>query len=290
MDKTEIAKETANKLSKLLISRRDVKAFEKGEWFASRKPMELADFESHLFSKNACMGTYLLNQDSQIKFVAFDIDLTGPGSYFKIDDLDEVQRKEDAGLYEGQLDPDFRMGMWDEALHDPEHDGYRWVRSTLSHVVRSLCQRVESQLALPVLPVITGGGAHVIVPFGEKVDAADGRIAAHGLMDGFSGFRRLSDNFYTNASEDAPLDTETRRPVGETISIEVFPKQDSLPNRDSFGNLLRLPFGWHKQAKMRTYIMDLSLDPAIRPWDLPKRNGMEALDEALEFFSVSSGD
>jgi hypothetical protein len=280
MERTELARETANKLSRLLIARRDVKAFEsRGEWFASKSKMTLGDFETHLFGKK-CMGTYLLNQKSEIKFIAFDIDLTGPGAYFVIRDLDEVEQMEANGEYVGELDPDHRHGMWDEALHDPDHEGYRWVRSALRHVTMSICEKVDAMLGLPTLPVITGGGAHIIVPFGDKVPASEGRAAAHGVMDGMYGFRRLSDNFYSNSDEDAPQEPG-ERPLGETMSIEVFPKQDQLPSPDSFGNLIRLPFGWHGQAKMRTYIMDTT-PGKLPPWELPKRKSVEALDDALD--------
>ena len=290
MDRQDLARETANKLTKLLIARRDVKAVEVGkDWFAKKSKMELKDFENHLFTKNNCMGTYLLNKNSKVKFVAFDIDLTGPGPYFVIRDLPELEAMEAAGDYAGELDPDIRLGMWDDQLHDPEAEGYRWVRSALSYVVHSLCAKADADLGLPALPVITGGGAHVLVPFGASIPASEARAIGHGLMDGLAGFSRTSDNFYTNAPDPTRLSEEShRRPIGETMSIEVFPKQDRLPGPDSYGNLIRLPFGWHTTAKMRTYIMDLDITKVASPWELPKAKSLDALDAALDRLGLNS--
>lgn len=291
MDRTELARDTANKLSRLLISRRDVKAFERnGEWYASKKSMTLADFEKHLYGE-LCMGTYLLDRKSRVKFVAFDIDLTGPGNYFMIRELDEIEQMEANGEYDGEMDPDLRVGMWDAALHDEEHDGHKWVRTYLSSAVQGVAKAVDQMLGLPVLPVVTGGGAHVFVPFGHKVPAAEARAAAHGVMDALEGFHRTSDNFYSNSEE--PMDEETRRPRGETMTVEVFPKQDELPSPDSFGNLIRLPFGWHRQAGIRTYIMDIRPPSGyVPPWHMPKRSSIEALDEVLRSLGLveSVGD
>ena len=290
VDQVAVARETANKLNKLFIARRDVKAVQRsvadgGEWFASKKPFTLDDFQKHLFTKGGCLGTYLLDLNSQVKFVAFDIDLSGSGPYFIIKDLPESEAEyaemeaEYAQQAVGEMDLDYRSGPWEETLHDPDNDGYRWVRSHLRVLIETLCDKVEDQLDLPAVPVITGGGAHVLVPFGQRVDAAIARAAAHGVMETVGGFQRSSENFYSNAPDLDNRD-EKKKPVGETITIEVFPKQDTLPSPDSFGNLIRLPFGWHDEAQIRTYIM--KREPGLLPpWELPKEPGMPALDAVM---------
>lgn len=292
VDRDAITKETANKLAKLFIARRDVKAIQRGEWMCVKKPLETADFKTHLFEKSGCLGVYLLDKNSRVKFVAFDIDLTGSGPYFIINDMPETDEQYDAMAqrYEqmaaGEMDLDYRVGPWEATLHDPENEGYRWVRSHLRVLIESLCDKVESQLDLPAVPVITGGGAHVLVPFGQKVEASDARAAAHGVMEDFFGFQRSSENFYTNAPDLNNKD-EKHKPIGETITIEVFPKQDKLPSPDSFGNLIRLPFGWHDEAKIRTYVM--RRDPGLLPpWELPKENGIAALDAVISRLGLTA--
>lgn len=295
VDREAVARDTANKLAKLFIARRDVKAIQRsasdgGEWYALRQAFTLDDFQTHLFEKRGCLGTYLLDKQSRVKFVAFDIDLTGVGTYFVVHDLPESPEDYEAfeaGYVEaGEIDLDYRTGPWEATLHDPENEGYRWVRMHLRSILESLCNRVEDQLDLPAIPVITGGGAHVLVPFGQRVDAGDARAAAHGVMDGWNTFQRSSENFYSNAPDLNDRD-EKKKPIGETITVEVFPKQDKLPNEDSFGNLIRLPFGWHDEAKVRTYIM--KRDPNILPpWEMPKENGMAALDAVMDRLGLTA--
>jgi hypothetical protein len=294
LDKDAVARETANKLAKLFIARRDVKAIQRathdGEWMCVKKPLDLDDFKKHLFDKDNCLGTYLLDKKSRVKFVAFDIDLTGSGPYFVIRDIDANDDDAMVALEAeyaaaGEMDLDYRVGPWEATLHDPQNEGFRWVRSHLRVLIESLCDRVEAQLGLPAMPVVTGGGAHVLVPFGERIPAADGRAAAHGVMASIAAsepsslpFWRTSENFYSNAPT-AERD-EQKRLIGETITIEVFPKQDSLPSPDSFGNLIRLPFGWHGEAGIRTYVMKREPN-LLPPWELPKENGVTALDAAI---------
>lgn len=299
VDRDAVAKETANKLAKLFIARRDVKAIQRteadgGQWFASRKELTLDDFKTHLFEKRGCLGTYLLDKKSRVKFVAFDIDLTGEGAYFVIKDLPETEEQYKAMEAEyanypvagGEMDLDYRTGPWEATLHDPDNDGYRWVRSHLRVLIESLCEKVEDQLDLPAVPVVTGGGAHVLVPFGERVAAADARAAAHGVMESVCGFQRSSENFYSNAPDLDNRD-DKNKPIGETITIEVFPKQDRLPSPENFGNLIRLPFGWHDKAKVRTYVM--RRDPGLLPpWELPKENGIAALDAVIARLGLSA--
>jgi len=291
-DREAIARETANKLAKLFIARRDVKAIQRtaaegGEWMAVKTPLELSDFQTHLFEKRRCLGTYLLDKKSKVKFVAFDLDMSDndQNTYFRVDDVDlaTVNEKYEAM---GEVDLDLCTGSWSAALHDESSDGYRWVRSWLRVMVETLCDRVEDQLGLPAVPVITGGGAHVLVPFGDKIDASEGRAAAHGVMEGWGVFQRVSENFYTNAPDIDNRD-DRKRIIGETVSVEVFPKQDRLPDGDHYGNLIRLPFGWHDEAKMRTYVM--KREPGLLPpWDLPKANGIESLDAVMSRLGLTA--
>jgi len=89
-------------------------------------------------------------------------------------------------------------------------------------------------------------------------------------MEGVIGFWRKSESFYKNAPDDQE----------GWVEIEIFPKQDSLPEPDSLGNLLRLPLGWHLEANMRTYILDI--ERSCPSWDLPRRKSLDALRECAQ--------
>jgi hypothetical protein len=107
-------------------------------------------------------------------------------------------------------------------------------------------------------------------------------------MESNTKFWRSSENFYSNGSPSEQDDK--RRPIGESMTIEVFPKQDTLPNPDSYGNLIRLPFGWHAEAKMRTYVLDREPMENLPPWTLPKLPSVQALDLVLMQLGLQSSD
>jgi hypothetical protein len=261
-------------LGQLFVSRRDAKAvFKNGQWLAVREKFKKSDFRNHLFG-STCLGSYLLNNDSTVKFIAFDIDLLKQCKhlsdcqcgvpYYVIRDLDEIEAMEANGEYQGELDPDTKRGNLEAALHDPTHEGHRWAASLVTSVAASIRERIDG-MGLSSLTVITGGGAHVLVPFGEYIPAAEGRSIAHGVMDEIPHFHKRSESFYANSETDP------------NVEVEVFPKQDALKDPESLGNLIRLPLGMH-ECGIRTYILDTSV-PRVPTWGMPKVSSMTALTE-----------
>lgn len=277
-------------MGKLLIARKDVKAIENDKgWMPDREraprgtkaadmpciPMRMEDFKDHMFGKR-CMGTYLLDLDNNVRFFALDIDLkTENAIMFAVPDLSDIEtayrdyRAGQTGEWPSAiLDIDTPyVGNLEEALHNPNHVGYRWARLLLDCTIFVLCENVEKVLGLKPLPVITGGGAHVLVPLGSPTPAIEARAMATAVMDstGYELFK--GDCFY--------------RPEGNEqagVEIEVFPKQDKLTDSGSFGNLIRLPLGWHAKAGMRTYFLNRAI--ARAGWELPKANAVEVLEQA----------
>jgi hypothetical protein len=269
VERNELLLREATKLMGMLfIGRREAKAvFSRGQWIAKREKFTLSDFRSHLFG-DRCLGAYLLDRDSMVRCIAFDVDLLSdnpvpgePGQrrgapWYPIHDL-----ADDGAV--GELDLELRRGDLEKALHDPDDEAHRWACSLVQSAVMMIKDKVYETLGLVSTVIVTGGGAHVFVPFGELIPAAEGRAMAHSVMDGLTNFHRKSESFYTNSLDDPSID------------IEVFPKQDFLTDPESLGNLIRLPFGMH-ECGMRTYALSPKAT-LIPSWSLPKMNSMDCL-------------
>jgi hypothetical protein len=257
-----LLRETSKLFGMLFIGRRDAKAvFRNGEWCAIRKKYSLDDFRRHLFD-DRCLGAYLLDADSMVRCVAFDVDLKDDADYFLIGDDSSV--REDEPPVDGELDLQIQHhGNLEEALHNPHNPAHRWACSLVRSTVHYIEREVWEALSLTCTIIITGGGAHVFVPFGHLVPASEARAMAHSVMDGIPMFARRSESFYQNHQGNP------------SVEIEVFPKQDALKDPESLGNLIRLPFGMHERG-MRTYALNPVL-PQIPNWGLRKLSSMDAL-------------
>jgi hypothetical protein len=258
-----MVREAASLMGELFINRRDVKAVyrpdHKGKWHwtAVDAPFTMGDFAQHLTGEQ-CLGTYLLNTDDTVKFMAFDLDIVNVGQFFKIYDIDKIQWLADAGY---QFDMDLDKGPLEAALHCPQLYAYRWIRIVLLECVRSITRKVR-ELDLFPLTVITGGGAHVLVPLPPGSLASDARLVGNGIVSELPTASRLNKMFWKYGG------------FGELL-IEVFPKQDTLVGKD-YGNLIRLPYGWHHEAQIRTY--SIEPDSVICPnWEWKKISSLSAL-------------
>ena len=138
----------------------------------------------------------------------------------------------------------------------------------LLECIRKIDRAVRNELGMHALTVITGGGAHVLVPLPEPVRADWTRDAGLGALDTINDIKVLNRTFAAYGAYDE-------------ISIEIFPKQDSLSDSSGFGNLIRLPFGWHHEAEIRTY----SIDPeqvACPTWTFNRVSSLKALQTLVQ--------
>jgi len=250
-----LLRETAKLFGLLFVGRRDAKAvFTGSQWLAVREKFTLEDFRQHLFGER-CLGAYLLDAESNVRMMAFDIDLMKNGPFLPIADHPEAF---------GETDLEPQQGNLEAALHRPDDPANRWAASLVMSTVHFLRDEIYNALGLTCTPIITGGGAHVLVPFGDPIPATDARAMAHQVMTGIPIFERKNENFYTNSV------------ANPSLEIEIFPKQDALKDPDSLGNLIRLPFGWHHEAGIRTYALDPRL-PKLPSWELKRTSSMDAL-------------
>ena len=259
-----MVREAATLFGKLFINRRDRKAIyrpdHKGKWHwtAVDAPFTMGDFVQHLTGEH-CLGTYLLDTDDTVKFLAFDIDLAKAGKYWRVYDTGQLIDLENQGY---AFDMDLKEGLLEDAFHIPADDAYRWTRIVVLEAVRSIVKAVRAEIGLESLTVITGGGAHVLVPFTDPVAAADAKMVGADIVSDLPTAASLNKMFWSYG------------PLGE-LTIEVFPKQDTLVGKD-YGNLIRLPYGWHHEAAVRTF--SINPESVTTPlWDWHKISSLTAL-------------
>ena len=264
----DTVREAAGLIGRLFIIRRDVKAVYRADhagrwhWTAVREKYTMGDFANHLTGKE-CLGAYLLSPASMCKFLAFDIDVAKIGKFWPIHDTGNPAE------FEVRLD--LEEGPLEAILHDVTSDARPWVRIILMEAIRDIADQVRAQLGLTdILTIITGGGAHVLVPLPGLNPALDVRSAGIEVVAHIAAATRRTDVFFDYGS------------LGE-LSIEIFPKQDRL-DESGLGNLIRLPFGWHHEAGIRTF----AIDPADEPhpiWNFRKIGSLDALRRLVQTVS-----
>lgn len=261
--------ELANLLAKNFIARPDVKAiqYSDGSWSphlvdpkdrtSERIPWRREDLESHL-SGNKTFGHYLLTPDSQCKLFAFDID------------LEENKPPESKTPFQG---------YWPEICSTPEvcgencetkihkfnprvdwldrgHPSRPWQKYQLRMMSSMIAKAVFDELQLPVAVAYSGGkGVHVYA-FTGLISAAEAREGAQIVLDSLGIFHASrGTNFYKSIDAD---------PVSgfPNLSIEVFPKQDSLSGKD-LGNLMRLPLGRNLKSSDPTFFVDMKAPMSV---------------------------
>ncbi len=272
----------ANLLAKKFIARPDVKAvqFNDGSWAphtTTRKrdgekiPWRREDLNAHI-SGVQTFGHYLLKPgDDTVKLFAFDIDL-----------------EKDSDPEIPEADSRYHRGYWPDdsgAVHqcdireawlDRAHPSRGWSKYQLKMVAHKIMRVLTEDLELPCAAAYSGGkGVHVYA-FTGLISAADARDGASIALDTVGGWKpSRGDNFFRSID----TDPTTGYP---NLSIEVFPKQDSLAGKD-LGNLMRLPLGKNlKNPKDPTFFLDMTspmgvmapIDPVYaltttNPWKRP---------------------
>lgn len=247
----------ANLLAKNFIARPDVKAIQHadGSWAphtvtgkrdGERIKWRREDIEYHLVGSRT-FGHYMLSTEDKCKLFAFDIDLeknSGP-------EIPEGDEK----FYRGHwVDDNGGVHEFDarDAWMDRAHPSRNWNKYQLKMVASRLMSVIHSELQLPCAAAYSGGkGVHVYA-FTGLISAADARDGASIVLDIVGGWKpSRGDNFYRSIDRDPT----TGYP---NLSIEVFPKQDSIAG-SGLGNLMRLPLGRNlKNPKDPTFFLDMT--------------------------------
>lgn len=206
-------------------------------------------------------GHYLLSTDGRCKLFAFDIDLEKEGWLPTIAPPADYSN---AGVEE--YFASFEPANLREAWLDRKHPGRAWIKRQLREMAEKLMRTIHSELLLPCAAAYSGSkGLHVYAfatPDFGYMSGHDAREGARIVIDMLDCLKpKRGENFFMHQNQDP---TEGY----PNLSIEVFPKQDSLDGKD-LGNLMRLPLGKNqKNKKDPTFFLDLSAPLAeLRPAD-----------------------
>lgn len=244
--------EIANLLAKMFIARPSARAkqLHNGEYKLDRqgydgplRPFNRLALMDHL-NGTETYGHYLIDPEAnKCKLFAFDIDFEQKGWLPASFDADGVPSKEVVECNPREL--------W----RHRDIAARAFMKNQLMHVANLLASTAHKELDLPVAVAYSGyKGVHVYC-FTDSVPAEQASEGANIVLElvGANLFR--GKNFYNIPGEEALL---------ENLSIEVFPKQDSLDGGKSFGNLMRLPLGVNRKAPQDpTFFIDLSQYPGL---------------------------
>lgn len=262
------AKYLARFIAKEMISREDVKSEQlpkgQGAYRPIRSKWTMKDLLDHVNGDNT-FGHYLLNQESQVKMIAFDIDLCQKGHYLPYTDADITSYVDNPSLMEDEYFVECApRAAWTDRKH-PARPWFKLQMRELADRFAEGCHKFE----LKTFATYSGSkGVHVYGLLGERTDARFARELAADISnyvieqlsrtggDEYEFTPSKGSNFYTINSETAPLYRDFTN-----FTVEVFPKQDHIePNR--FGNLIRLPFGKNlKNPKDPTFMIDQTKSP-----------------------------
>jgi len=269
-----MSEELAALVAKRFIQRRDIKAiqFADGKWSPDTKvqrnlslyaPLgfKMQHLRDHIAGERT-YGHYLLDENDLCRVFVFDIDLiemkvntstgeiTQSGTWVEIPEIntlspDATDNEVDQGfLVHSEISP---RHLW----HDRKQPGPRaWYKYQMRMLAQKFARVITEDLGIDCAVSYSGSkGIHVYGLTGPIAarEAREGAALVLDLLDEFEPSR--GNNFFRHKNAD---------PVQgfQNFEIEVFPKQDSLENKD-LGNLVRLPFGRNQKSPDPCFLLDL---------------------------------
>lgn len=267
-----MSRELSNLISKTFIARADVKAIQYPNGYTphvadkkhpeeTRIPWRREDIEAHLDGKQS-FGHYMVNKKDECKLFAFDIDLEKAGFLPVMPHpalADPWFTEKDLDKYEKSF---VEVNNLREAWLHRAHPGRPLMKRQFHYVAQMFCKAIHEELELPCAASYSGNKGIHVYAFTGVISAHQARKGAKIILDTLGKFEPIhGDNFFRFTDRD---------PVNgfPNLSIEVFPKQDSLAGKD-LGNLMRLPLGRNlKNPKDPTFFLDLTAPLAdLRPVD-----------------------
>jgi hypothetical protein len=261
----------------MFIARRDVKArqhgngaympvTDNGKADGNRVSWKLADILEHL-ARNQTYGHYLLDRESMCKLFAFDVDLTETGWL----------PRQPYGPDNIESDSLFVPANPRTAWLDRAHPGRSWMKLQFKLVANKLMRVIHEELEIPCAAAYSGNKGIHVYGFTGHGPAPNARTAAQFVLDSLDEFEPVRGGSFFRFRDQSALDGYPN------LTIELFPKQDSLDGKD-LGNLMRLPLGRNLKTKDPTFFIDMTtalgemkaIDPmwalgegALNPWRRP---------------------
>lgn len=243
-------------IARKFISRKDVKAVQtrNGEYRPVNTPWGREDLAAHLEGKTT-FGHYMLGKDDTCKLIAFDVD------------IEQRTEKNPVGwLPTGPDFTDFAECNPRETWADRRNVfGRAWLKYELRSAAHILVRAVQELLAVPVAAAYSGGKGIHVYAFTGSVPGSDARDGAEIVLESLDAFKLWRGNNFYRVREPAS------GVLYSNLSVEIYPKQSAVENKDGYGNLMRLPLGKNLKSKDPTFFMDMTspmgvlapLDPMI---------------------------
>lgn len=275
----------AKEIARRFIARRDVKAIQypggaytphtaDGKADGERIPWKLSDIKKHI-ARESTFGHYLLDTDSKCKLFAFDIDLITSDPDKNIWGYLPFLPK--PGTNEPGADPwgsSDDIEKWERTAFKPcdprtewlnrKSPARPWMKLQFKLLANKLMKVINEELDLPCAAAYSGNKGIHVYGFTGYGTAHDARTGAQIVLDVLGEFEPTrGTNFFKHKNDD-PFEGYPN------LSIEVFPKQDTLAGKD-LGNLMRLPLGRNLKTKDPTFFIDMTtplgeLSPADPLW------------------------
>jgi len=277
-----LSKDLAKLLAKLFIQRSDVKAVQldraggglsQGDWFPDIRikrdgsphlpvGFNMGHLLAHLAGERT-YGHYLLDDDSNCKLFAFDIDLEKSGSYVNLPDWnsfpDSIQTVEDEEIWyventvttivDGKSNYNLR-DVWVDRSKSAA-PARTWLKYQMHHLAHIIASKVV-ELNIPCAVAYSGSKGVHVYGFTGTMPAEEVRAGAILILDKIGEFEPLrGSNFFRHKNDD---------PIHgfRNFSVEVFPKQTTMDGKN-LGNLMRLPLGTNwKNPKDPTFFLDMT--------------------------------
>lgn len=269
--------ELAALIAKKFIARRDVKAQQNNRGFYTpvvvdrnvdepeRIPWQMADIEAHIAGTKT-FGHYLVDQDDNCKLFAFDIDLNKTvndqqGNILWQGSYPFPESYGDSSDFKGEIRKFNPRSAW----LNRSHEARPWMKYQFHMVAHMLCATIEKELDIPCAVAYSGAKGIHVYGFTGLIPAADAREGAQIVLDALAlrgnPVELLKGKHFFKFSNPDPIEGFPN------LSIEVFPKQDTLDGKD-LGNLMRLPLGRNLKSEDPTFFVDMAAElNSLQPVD-----------------------
>jgi hypothetical protein len=207
-------------------------------------PWSLKDVIEHLDGTKT-YGHYIVSPKNECRVIVFDVDLRAKAN---------TAAGEEPIMFDGsEIDP---REVWGGAGGAAKRD----LALQLRALTEGFANKGHKITGLPVMVTYSGAkGMHAYVCLDPGTPASEAREMAHLVIDSFEGdiVPDKGKNFFRHATG------------FKALSVEVFPKQDTISPDGGFGNLVRLPLGVNQKSGKRGFFIDLSTPQDVFKLDDP---------------------
>lgn len=195
-------------------------------------------------------GNYLLDASNQCKLFALDVDLEESGTWWEFPNLESLptdmsDEEFNKLTVEHECNP---RELWTDRSATGARSWFKYQMHAIAHKFVSV---ITSELKIPCAAAYSGAKGVHVYGFTGAIPAGEAREGALLVLDMLGEFDLLrGKNFFKHKQEGI---------FGfKNFSVEIYPKQDQIHNKDGLGNLLRLPLGRNLKSTDPTFFLDMT--------------------------------